>query len=79
MASPARSPFPAKRAAVPVAPVLFRFILVSFSSSYPSDPSAPRIATVLQGYAVKRMAAPSKRSAIPQNSAYERVTTLSLR
>jgi hypothetical protein len=34
---------------------------------------------VLYGYTVKRMIAPSKRSAIPQNSAYERATTLSRR
>ena len=34
---------------------------------------------VFDGYAVKRMVAPSKRSKIPQNSAYERATTLSRR
>ncbi len=45
----------------------------------PRGPSDRRTAAVLDGYVMKRMAAPSRTSQTAQNSAYERVTTLSRR
>src|SRR5215212_3924412 len=41
-------------------------------------PSPQCTAMVLDGYVMKRMAAPSRRSTMAQNSAYERTTTLSV-